>query len=258
MARDTRKSRGGGAFGRWRPWLVLAALAALCVSTAMAALKVREIALTDPQFTLSRDNREAFSIQGLHYTSRAKVLRVFAGDFGHSIFSVPLAERRRRLLAIDWVGDASVSRIWPDRLVVRIAERKPVAFVFFRRGVFLIDSEGVLLEPPPQAQFAFPVLSGVREEETEASRCERVRCMSRVLDELGSLAREVSEVNAADCENIRIVTQVDRRAVELIMGDSSFAQRYRNFTRHYPEMQKRFPGAKTFDLRLADRIAAED
>ena len=62
---------------------------------------------------------------GLTYASRSKVQRVFAGDFEHSIFSVPLAERRRRLLAIDWVEDASVSRVWPDRLVVRIRERKP-------------------------------------------------------------------------------------------------------------------------------------
>ena len=66
------------------------------------------------------------------YASRSKVQRVFADDFDRSIFAVPLDERRRRLLAIDWVEDASVSRVWPDRLVVRIRERKPVAFVFFR------------------------------------------------------------------------------------------------------------------------------
>ncbi len=68
-------------------------------------------------------SRDALAIQGLHYASRAKVQRVFAEDFDRSIFSVPLEERRRRLLAIDWVEDASVSRIWPDRLVVRIRER---------------------------------------------------------------------------------------------------------------------------------------
>ena len=38
---------------------------------------------------------------------------------------MPLAERRRRLLAIDWVEDASVSRLWPNRVLVRITERKP-------------------------------------------------------------------------------------------------------------------------------------
>ena len=259
MAREIKKSGGRAArLGRWRLWGGIAAIGAVCVSTAMAARKVREYALTDAQFTLSREARDGFSIQGLNYTPRAKVLRVFAGDFDRSVFSIPLAERRRRMLAIDWVEDASVSRICPCRLVVRIVERRPVAFVYFRSGVVLIDANGVLLDPPPQAQFAFPVLSGVREDDTEARRRERVHCLLRVEEELGAMAQGVSEVNAADCENVRIVTQVNHRAVELLMGDGNFAVRYRNFIRHYPEMLRRSPGAKTFDLRLADRIAAEE
>src|ERR1051326_7487045 len=123
----------------------LAALAAAGVSTAVAGLKVREFALNDPQFTLSRDRKGALEIHGLQYASGAKVARAFAADFGHSIFAIPLDERRRRLLAVDWVEDASVSRIWPDRLIVRIRERKPVAFVFLRSGVLLFDSPAVLL-----------------------------------------------------------------------------------------------------------------
>jgi hypothetical protein len=65
-------------------------------------------------------------------------------------------------------------------------------------------------------------------------------------------------VNAADCENIRIIAKMDNRAVELIMGDGNFGRRYRNFVSHYREMQRRSPGVRLFDLRLADRIAAED
>ena len=49
-----------------------------------------------------------------------------------------------------WCAFANASR-WPSCCLPR-------------RGVLLIDAQGVLLEPPPQAQFAFPVLSGVREE----------------------------------------------------------------------------------------------
>ena len=255
MAKESKKTSGPI---RWRLWLGIAGLGIGVVSTAYAGLKVRDYALNDPQFLLSRDTKDAITIQGLAYASRSKVMRVFAGDFGHSVFSVPLAERRRRLLAIDWVDDASVSRLWPDRLVIRIRERKPVAFVFFRSGVLLIDGHGVLLEPPPAAPFAFPVLSGVREDESEESRRERVRCLLRVQEELGDLAKDVSEVNAADPDDIRMVAQINHRAVELVMGDGNFGQRYRNFVNHYTEILKRSPGAKTFDLRLADRIAAED
>jgi cell division protein FtsQ len=243
---------------RWRLWGWAAVACAACVSTAMAGLKVRQFALADPEFKLSREKPDGLSISGLRYTSRYKVRRVFAGDFGRSIFSIPLEERRRRLLAIDWVEDASVLRLWPDTVSVHIRERRPVAFVFLHSEVLLIDTDGVLLDPPSQAQFTFPVLSGVREDETDERRRERVRAMLQVQDELGYLAKNVSEVNVADLENIRIVAQVQQRAIELILGESKFASRFQNFLNHYPEIRKRSPEVKTFDLRLDDRITAKD
>jgi cell division protein FtsQ len=186
------------------------------------------------------------------------VQRVFAGDFDHSIFSVPLAERRRRLLAVDWVEDATVSRVWPDRLVIRIRERQPVAFVSMRSGPLLIDAQGILLEQPAQARFTFPVLSGVREGETEAERRSHVRAFLQVQDEMGYLAKEISEVDASDPENIRIISQVDRHAVTLLLGDGNYAQRFQNFLNHYPEIRKGSPQAKVFDLRLDGRITVKE
>jgi cell division protein FtsQ len=227
-------------------------------SAAAAALQVRRYALYDPQFLLSHENREALTIEGLSYASRSKVQRVFSEDFGRSIFSIPLAERRRRLLAIDWVEDASVSRIWPDRLVVRLRERTPVAFVLFRSGVLLVDAYGVLLEPPAKAHFAFPVLSGIRQDQTEAQRREHVQLFQRFQQEMGYLARDVSEVDTTDFDNLRIVTQIEHRTLELLLGDGDYGARYQNFLRHYPEIRKTSPGVKTFDLRLDDRITARE
>jgi cell division protein FtsQ len=253
MARET-KPRGR----RWWPWLAVAVLAVLGVSTAVAALKLQYLVETGPEFVLHAARKEALEIHGLRYTPRAKVARVFASDFGRSVFRVPLAERRRRLLAIDWVEDATVARIWPSRLAVYIRERKPVAFVFLGGSVLLVDAQGVLLEPPAQAQFPFPVLSGVREEDTEASRRKRVEAMLALLEDLGSRARDISEVNAADVDNLKVVAQVDGRVVELIMGDANFGPRYRNFLSHFPEIRKRLNTVTAFDLRLDDRISARD
>lgn len=227
-------------------------------STALAAVKVRSHILTDSTYVFSHENKDALTIQGLAYASRSKVMRLFASDFGHSVFSIPLDERRRRLLAIDWIEDASVARIWPDRLIVRLRERKPVAFVFFRSGVLLIDRHGVLLDQPPRAQFAFPVLSGVREDETEEQRADHVRAMQHVLDDLGYLAKEVSEIDAADPDNIRMIAKAGNRAVELTMGDVNFAQRYQNFLAHFAEIERHSPGVKSFDLRMDDRITAKE
>ena len=253
-----RESKAGTKRWNWRLLLGIAVLVLVTASAAMATLKVRRFVNIDPQFTLSRDRKDSLQIEGLRYGSRAKVLRAFAPDFDRSVFATPLDERRRRLLAIDWVEQASVSRIWPDRLAIRIRERKPIAFVSFRSGVLLIDSYGVLLDPPPQAQFAFPVLSGIRETDTQEQRRERVRAFLRVQEEMGYLAKDISEVNTADPDDIRIVAQVEDRAVELHLGDSDFGRRYQNFLNHYPEIRKRSPEVKRFDLRLDDRITAKE
>ena len=242
----------------WRIVLGVIGLALIATSAAMATLRVRRFVNADSQFSLSRDRTDALQIEGQRYAARTKILGVFAGDFDHSVFASPLEERRRRLLAIDWVEDASVSRIWPDRLAVRIRERKPVAFVLLGRSVLLIDAHGFLLEQPPQSQFAFPVLSGVREQDTPEERRDRVRTFLRVQRDLGYLAKDISEVDAADIGNIRIVAQVDNRAVELLLGDSDYGRRYQNFLNHYPEIRKRSPDVKRFDLRLDDRITARE
>jgi cell division protein FtsQ len=259
MARESRKQQNQQP-GRinWRLTLGIVALGAVGVSTAVAGYKVSLYVTSDPQFNLSRDRKDALTVQGMVYASRFKIQRIFAADFDHSIFSVPLAERRRRLLAIDWVEDASVSRVWPDRLVVRLRERKPVAFVSFRSGVLLIDAHGVLLDPPAQAQFAFPVLNGVREDQTEAQRKEHVRAFLQVQEEMGYLAKQISEVDTTDPENIRIISQVDHRVVTLLIGDGNYARRYQNFVNHYPEIRKRSPEARAFDLRLDDRITVKE
>ncbi|MBV8731748.1 MAG: FtsQ-type POTRA domain-containing protein [Acidobacteriia bacterium] len=252
MARESKK--------RTIPWrLIFGLMVAGLVSAAMgmAAVRVRRFALDDPQFTLTSDHKDALVVQGIRYASRAKVFRVFTPDFEHSIFSVPLAGRRRELLAIDWIEDASVSRIWPDRLVVRIHERQPIAFVSLPTGVLLIDGHGVLLDPPVQAQFAFPVLSGIRESDSLPGRRERVRTFLRVEDDMGYLMKDISEVDVSDPDSIRIVAQVGSRALELLVGDSDFGRRYQNFLSHYPEIEKHSPEVKLFDLRLEDRITAK-
>ncbi len=254
MARVTKKTEGI----RWRLWIGLAGLGVVCVSTAMAALEAHRYATTNAFFALSPHSPDAITVQGLQYTPRWKVLRVFENDFGRSVFAIPLAERRRRLMAINWVWDASVSRVMPNRLVVRIRERKPVAFAMLRSGAMLVDAEGVLMEPPTQGHFAFPVLNGLNERETEAERRVRVETFLRFQLELGEMAGSISEVNVSDPTGIRAEAQIGDHTVELMMGSGDFARRYENFLRHYQEIAGRTPEARRFDLTIDDRITARD
>jgi len=249
---------------RWRFWLAALFWCAFFVSGAWAARQAHHYLLRDPQFALSA-GPGALTLDGARYASRAKLLRVFAGDYERSIFAIPLDERRRRLLAIDWVQDATVSRIWPNRLLVRITERTPVAFVSLPlRGpgsparFLLVDAQGVLLDPPLRAQFAFPVLTGLAEDQTDAERRVRVHAMQDLMNDLGPSGQNISEINAAVPGNLIVIAQVEGRPLELKLGEGNYAARLQAFLAHYADIRKHTPNVTTFDLRLDDRITAEE
>ena len=246
------------------PWRLVGS-AVVWIGVAAAALivanRVQAYVSTDAQFSLARPG---LVIDGLVYTSRDRVRRLFEEDLERSVYLTPLAERRRRLLAIDWVEDAIVSRAWPDRIWVRVRERTPVAFVNVPLGrragskIALIDAHGVILEQPAKARFTFPVLSGVTAEQPEAQRRRHVRAMLDLLEDLGSSSRHVSEVNTAELDNLVVIAQVNGSTVELMLGSAHYGRRFRSFTAHYEEIRKRSPIARAFDLRLEDRITARE
>lgn len=231
-------------------------------STALAARTVRGFLENDPRLALRAPvpgfKNRGVVVTGANYTSIASVQQAFAQDYGHSIFRIDLKERRLHLLAINWVRNATVSRVWPDRVYVHIEERKPVAYVNVpHQGVLLVDGEGVLLSPPRRSTFGFPILNGVLIDQTEPERKARVQTALRLLEDLGPAAKDVSEVNVTSPDDPRITTEVQGKTVELWLGDDNFGQRYRNFTDHFADIRAGSPRSTVFDLRIDDRITAK-
>ena len=123
--REARTDDGAGSkknrrrrLASWRLWLRLAAWCAVGVSTGDGGA-ARCIATCSP---IRSSCSPAISSDALdHRRPALRLARQGAARLRRTISAaassaVPLDERRRRLLAIDWVEDASVSRIWPDRL----------------------------------------------------------------------------------------------------------------------------------------------
>ena len=251
----------------WRLGLRVLAWATIAAGAAWASKEVNSFLVTDPRFQLVCGERQpgctSLEIRGGVYTNRTRVQNVFSSDFGSSIYKVPLAERRRRLLAVDWVATATITRIWPNKLVVTITERRPVAFAKLPIGgtgryrFSLIDRDGVLLAIPQHVRFHLPVLSGVAEDQTEADRRLRVEAMEHLLDDLGPQAKDISEINAASIIDMRIIAEFDRHAVELWVGDQHYRSRYQHFVNSYEEIRRHSEQASVFDLRLDDRILAK-
>jgi len=257
-ARGPAPARRGISTGR----IVAIALAFCVVLIASLYLfhRLEQFLIRDPRFALAGTDGDTAAVEifGAAHASRSQIERVFAIDLGRSVYLLPLADRRDALKTVDWVKDASIARLWPNRVVVRVEERKPVAFLTLGPSRFaLIDEDGVILPRAPD-RFTLPVLTGVRASDSLADRRDRVHRMLRLTRDLGDEARNISEVDVSDRDNLKVTAPHSGHMVTLLLGDRNFALRYQNFVNHFNEIKRRLPDAATLDLRLEDRITVVD
>lgn len=237
----------------------------------LAINRVERFLYDDPRFRMRTPELGAktspdLRLGGVHRVQVPAIRAVFRADENQSVFRIPLEERRKKVEELKWVRRASVSRVWPNLIDVRVEERTPVAFVqlvSYRRKdpttrMNLIDEEGELLPVTPGVEYTLPMLTGVREEQLPAARAARVRLMQRLLGDLGDMGKKVSEIDVCREDNIRVVYPVDGRAITLSMGNEQFQARLKRFLHYYPEIQKKMPEVAALDLRLEDRITADE
>jgi cell division protein FtsQ len=253
-------------WGRFTLWLI--AGLALMIAVVVAWHRVEEFLIKDLRFRIAQADEFAgqspdLVVEGVHYASASQIRHVFAEDLGRSLYLVPIQERRRQLLDIDWVEDATVSKIWPKAIRVRITERAPVAFVHLRPNArdgmsrfALIDRGGVILRPRVAAKFTLPVITGIREDESLPNRRARVRRVLAMLTDIGTLAGQISEIDISDPNNLVVEEHVGARVLTLLLGDENYVERLQNFLANYSEIQAKRPDATTIDLRVDGVITA--
>ncbi len=252
-------------WGRFTFWLITGAL--VMVGTLFAWHRTEEFLIKDDRFRIPETEDFAgqspnLKVEGVRYASPSQVRHVFAEDFGRSLYLVPLQQRRSQLMAIDWVEDASISKIWPNAVRVDVHERRPVMFVRLTTGrketpsLALIDRDGYILRPRVRTVFTLQVISGVREDQPIEERRLRVRRVLSMLHAIGPMTDNIAEVNAADPNNLLASEKVNGDVVDLMMGDDNYADRLRNFVANYAEIKAKRPEAKLFDLRVDGAITA--
>ncbi|MBS1828338.1 MAG: FtsQ-type POTRA domain-containing protein [Acidobacteria bacterium] len=255
---------------RWIQWLywtipVFALAGAFLVVAAFH--RVESFLINDQRFHLHGNADygkapENLNLTGIKRAPQADIQRVFENDFGRSLYLLSVNDRREALLKVDWVKDATVSRRWPNQLVVRIIEREPVAVAQVNvRGaspVFqMIDMDGMLM-PIPRGEKVdkYPVLTGFATNEAKPSRKMRVEHAMAMLSDLGPLRSMFAEIDVRDPGNLQATLQVDSNAVTLRMGNKNYRKRLQNFLNHQERIRQQRPEARTFDLRIDGRITA--
>ena len=247
-------------WGRFAAWLVTGVV--LMILTMVAWHRIEQLLIKDSRFRLAEPEelpRQSpdLTLEGTRYASTSQIRHLFREDFGRSLYLVPIEKRRQQLLAIDWIENATVSKVWPKTLKVQVHERIPVAFVHLpprsRDGMWryaLIDREGFILRPKVAAKFTLPVITGIKETEPMEDRRARVGRVVTMLKEVGPLGENISEINAEDPNNLIVAEHAGDGVVDLLMGDENYAERLQNFLANYSEIHAKRPDVTTLDLRV--------
>lgn len=198
---------------------------------------------------------------GIVHASKREMMTRLEPDLGRSVYLIPLRQRRAELASLPWVKDVSLQRLWPNRLRVTVTERKPVAFVRLnaRRGagpIGLVDADGYLLPMPESAKFDLPVLVNVEPDLTPAQMKGQVVRAQEFLAKVGPLAAQVSEIDASDPRDLKVMRAAGNTAVVLRLGSENYQSRLQHFEQNYNQIAEQDPAAKMFDLRLDGTITS--
>jgi hypothetical protein len=110
-----------------------------------------------------------------------------SGALGENLLALDLAAARARVLAQPWVEEATLRRVLPHELQVRVSERVPIAREQDGEAFRVLDARGVVLdENVDESERGLPLLVGA----ARASEDEHVIARERAAATLGALLAE--------------------------------------------------------------------
>lgn len=82
-------------------------------------------------------------LRGRRHASRRDVIRAVRLNRSDPILGFNINDLRRRLVKLQWVREAIVTRHWPDTVDIHIVERQPMVLWQRKGRLYLVDIDGV-------------------------------------------------------------------------------------------------------------------
>lgn len=203
-----------------------------------------------------------FSVREIDMNPCASVTReeihgILSGVPQGNIWSLSSRDIGRRLLSHPWVRNVTVRKAFPDRLIVRIEERRPVAMINLD-ALYYVDEQGEIFKRlTAYDRKNFPIVTGFSQADLSARDAVTLRNLKRTLElvcctESGVLRQNVSEVHFDPQEGYTVVTRDS--GLQLRIGMVEFREAMRRVEVAMPKLSRLGQDKSVVDLKIADRI----
>jgi cell division protein FtsQ len=200
------------------------------------------------------------TVRGNSRLSTVEVEALMQGIRGQNILSADLHEFQRRLMDSPWVAAATIRRVLPGTIEVRILERTPMAIARIDGRLYLMDAEGVIVDGfgPEYVEYDLPLVDGLTRADADGvprvdrDRAELTRQFLQTIQSAGTFRQRVSQVDVAAAGDVAVLLDTDATVIHL--GDTRFVERLRTYDALVPTLRERLREIDYVDMRFDQRV----
>jgi cell division protein FtsQ len=198
--------------------------------------------------------------------NRDAILKTAEISEGVNIFQVNLLQLQERLRSLPQVEESRVQRVLPNKLVISIQERRPVAWVVASDGVpptfenaFLVDRRGIVLKPKGSApEYAgLPVILGVETSSLVAGQAldkEEVKAALQLLRNAAEILQTRLQIQSIDVSKEYCLIVTDKQRSVLTFGTDDLVLQLKRLERLMNYCEKNSKELQTVNLLVQRNI----
>jgi len=177
---------------------------------------------------------------------------------GMNLLSLDTEDVSRRLEAHRWIQHATVVKRLPDRILIKVREKRPVAVVEIQGDLYYIDREGTVLDGiRPGEPLDFPMITGLGKHVRDAHRWKGGRDVQQALSLLRALQGlpalgSVSEIHLDRSEGLCFV--LEGFPCPVYVGWSGFSAKMSGFGGIFPSLASHSSSIERVDLRFSGQV----
>jgi cell division protein FtsQ len=210
--------------------------------------------LGDPYFRV----REV-EVEGGRKIPKETLLSLTVMEGMPNLFSVKLKDVVKRLESHPWIDQVRVRKVFPNKILIQIEERKPMAIIQLEE-LYYIDTKGEIFSPVGERdEYNYPYLTGLTRRVLEIDPAEAKRLITKALDLLRIVSQEklppleeISEIHMEKALGIHCFTKTE--GVEVKMGWEDFGEKLRRLSLIWSDLRKRGFSAVSIDCSDLKRV----